>query len=314
MGMFEAIDAMKSEKVKEKYGARLKGNKEEVVPVARRGSLAVLRDNFLRLSETLLLPKKTFSEMDSVARRRVSMHDNRQTTDPLKERQVLKHKLDIVLGPDLGDEKDADPFLESLKQFAKRAAAVEENPYFVNFITLTILAVAIQIGIDTDNFMACGRATLRGHWKPSCDTSAFSTVMTGLSQAIFTGEMCIKLAAKGGFPEEYFYDPWNRLDSFVVTVGFVEMTPAYVIFEAFPVVVLRLLRLLRVFRLAKALPRLRSIVEALMQGFGAVGWIVVLMLVFNYIWGCICMLFMGANDPFHFGYVASLFPPETHFY
>jgi voltage-gated sodium channel len=222
------------------------------------------------------------------------------------ERRILKHKLDIVLGLDLGDEKDADPFLESLKQFAKRAAAVEENPYFVNLITLTILAVAIQIGIDTDDFMSCGRATLHGRWKPSCDASTFNTVMTGLSQAIFTAEMCTKLAAKGACPEKYFEDPWNRLDSFVVTVGFVEMTPAFVIFEAFPVVVLRLLRLLRVFRLAKAFPRLRSIVEALMQGFGAVGWIVVLMLVFNYIWGCICMLFMGANDPFHFGYVASL--------
>jgi hypothetical protein len=50
-----------------------------------------------------------------------------------------------------------------------------------------------------------------------------------------------------------------------------ELTPARVVFESFPVVVLRLLRLLRVFRLAKALPRLRSIVEALMEGFSSVG-------------------------------------------
>jgi hypothetical protein len=65
-----------------------------------------------------------------------------------------------------------------------------------------------------------------------------------------------------------------------------EMTPAAVIFNAFPIVV-RLLRLLRVFRLAKALPRLRAIVEALISGFSAVGCVVILLMVFNYIMVCV---------------------------
>jgi voltage-gated sodium channel len=101
----------------------------------------------------------------------------------------------------------------------------------------------------------------------------------------------------------YLEDPWNKLDAFIVLVGFVEMTPGRVVFEAFPVVILRLLRLLRVFRLAKALPRLRSIVEALISGFSAVGWVCVLVIVFNYIVGCMCMLVLQGNDPFHFGTV-----------
>ena len=82
---------------------------------------------------------------------------------------------------------------------------------------------------------------------------------------------------------------------------FIEKTPRASIFEAFPVVVLRLLRLLRVFRLARSLPRLRSIVEALISGFSSVGWICVLILVYQYIAGCLCMLIFQANDPFHFG-------------
>jgi hypothetical protein len=81
------------------------------------------------------------------------------------------------------------------------------------------------------------------------------------------------------------------------------MSPASFIFDVFPVVVLRLLRLLRVFRLANALPRLRSIVVALISGFSAVGWVVFLILIFNYISGCMCMLLMKGNDPFHFGSV-----------
>ena len=106
------------------------------------------------------------------------------------------------------------------------------------------------------------------------------------SQLIFTFELVVKFLAEMPEWKRYFDDGWNCLDAFVVFTGFVEMTPARIIFEAFPVVVLRLLRLLRVFRLAKALPRLRSIVEALMQGFSAVGWICILIVVFNYIIAC----------------------------
>jgi len=86
-------------------------------------------------------------------------------------------------------------------------------------------------------------------------------------------------------------------------IGFLELTAAKVIFKDFPVVLLRLLRLLRVFRLAKTLPRLRSIVEALISGFSAVGWICLLIVVFNYIAGCMCMLIFRNNDPFHWGSV-----------
>jgi hypothetical protein len=56
-----------------------------------------------------------------------------------------------------------------------------------------------------------------------------------------------------------------------------------------------------VFRLAKALPRLRAIVEALISGFGAVGWICVLIVIFNYITACMLMLILQRADPFHFG-------------
>jgi voltage-gated sodium channel len=65
--------------------------------------------------------------------------------------------------------------------------------------------------------------------------------------------------------------------------------------------ILRLLRLLRVFRLVKALPRLRSIVESLIQGFASVGWIIVLMTVFNYILACLGILLFQDLDKFHYG-------------
>ena len=41
--------------------------------------------------------------------------------------------------------------------------------------------------------------------------------------------------------------------------------------------------------------------EALLSGLGSVGWIVLLIVVFNYITACMLMVFFKANDPFHFG-------------
>ena len=67
--------------------------------------------------------------------------------------------------------------------------------------------------------------------------------------------------------------------------------------------ILRLLRLLRVFRLVKALPRLRSIVESLIQGFTSVVWVMVLMAIFNYITSCLGVLLFQHNDPFYYGSV-----------
>ena len=64
---------------------------------------------------------------------------------------------------------------------------------------------------------------------------------------------------------------------------------------------LRLLRMLRILKLTKSLPKLRSIISALMEGFGSVGWIVCLIGVFNYIAACIGMFLFAKSDPFHFG-------------
>ena len=54
--------------------------------------------------------------------------------------------------------------------------------------------------------------------------------------------------------------------------------------------VVRLLRLLRVLKLTKSLPKLRAIINALLEGFGSVGWIVMLIACFNYIMACLGMI------------------------
>ena len=125
------------------------------------------------------------------------------------------------------------------------------------------------------------RENRQGISHPSCDSTGFVAIGGILGQFIFTVEIAVKLVAEGYHPKRFFKDGWNCLDFFVVITGFVELTPGDVFLAYFPVISLRLLRLLRVFRLAKAFPRLRSIVQALILSFSSVGWILILILVFN---------------------------------
>ena len=68
-----------------------------------------------------------------------------------------------------------------------------------------------------------------------------SKVVAILAQTVFTVEAAVKILACAWKPLRYFDDAWNKLDFFIVVVGFVEMSPASFIFELFPVVILRLL-------------------------------------------------------------------------
>jgi len=218
-----------------------------------------------------------------------------------------------------------DTLSQYYNQLVLNCIAIRNSSYFSLSITFTILLVGGVTCIQTNDTLSCQRRIDRIHahhsnndddddvdWKNKshdCEQIPDYLYFIGLiSQLIFTFEAFIKITAEGVHPKQYFTDKedgyWNCIDFFIVIVGFVELTPFGFIFEHFPIVLLRLLRLLRVFRLAKTLPRLRSIVEALVSGFSSVGWICILFAVFNYIVACICIIIFRENDPFHFGSVS----------
>jgi len=231
------------------------------------------------------------------------MDQNSRLQSEGDEEPLLKQKIDVVLNDEAFIEKPAETIFELISNLAKRT---RDSSTFSLLITATIIIIGVMIGVDTDDGLRCSRMQTRLADPPKCDVRDETVIIGWIAQAIFTVEVAIKILAEGRRPLRYFTDqeqgPWNWLDFFVVVVGYVEAHPAGAkVFENFPVVILRLLRLIRVFRLAKALPRLRSIVEALISGFSAVGWIFVLILVFNYIVACMCMLVFQQNDPFHFG-------------
>jgi len=242
---------------------------------------------------------------------------------PEKSEPHLKNLIDLVFDRNLFVNTDKETkWAQRYEKMTNKAKEIRDSSAFTTMIALTIGVVGIKISLDTDQSLACLRLESRTEdriWDSSneklhdrvggCEKldaqRGVNFAVDMVAQAIFTLELIVKVLAEGSKPHRYFLDAeegsWNCLDCIIVLVGFIELTPGSALFKAFPVVLLRLLRLIRVFRLAKTLPRLRAIVEALISGFSAVGWICVLIVTFNYIAACMCMLLFQENDPFHFG-------------
>jgi hypothetical protein len=247
--------------------------------------------------------------------------------------QTLKDKIDMIFEDDLSKFKHNKKYrflTEELSRYyhlyVQSVVLIRDSTFFTSLITLTILIVGGLSGYETNISLKCQRMKdrLENHSNrdddvylynhnnsinnnnsdliSDCESSLSSDYLLKLgfiSQAIFTLEALVKIFAKGARPFQYFSDkeegPWNCIDFLIVLIGFLEYTSAGVLFHFFPLVLLRLLRLLRVFRLAKALPRLRSIVEALISAFATVGWICILFTVFNFIVACICIIIFRDN-------------------
>ena len=73
--------------------------------------------------------------------------------------------------------------------------------------------------------------------------------------------------------------PHRRFDIVVVIMGFAEKALTNVDGLA----IFRLLRMLRVLKLTKSLPNLRAIISALMEALGSVGYVILLIALYNFI-------------------------------
>jgi hypothetical protein len=173
---------------------------------------------------------------------------------------------------------------KELHAFWDRAIKLEKSQGFNIFITVCIALSGIVIGLQVDEV---GNQNV-------LDAIDLSTLL------VFTFEMVLKVVIHKDKPLRYFDNAWNKFDFVIVVNGWLDYFQLAI---SRSVSILRLLRMLRVFRLARSLPRLRSIVESLVKGFGSVLWILVLMIIFNYIFGCLGIMLFKDNDPFYFGSV-----------
>jgi voltage-gated sodium channel len=121
-------------------------------------------------------------------------------------------------------------------------------------------------------------------------------VLDKLFLGLFSFELIAGVAAQGAAPLRYFHDAWNRFDSFVVTMAYLDL-----VLDLGQVKILRLLRLLRVTRLLHSFPALRVICQAVIHAIPNVGYLFLLWQLINFLFAAIGMILFYRNDPLHFG-------------
>ncbi len=148
-------------------------------------------------------------------------------------------------------------------------------------IVALILVNAVTLGLETSPHIM----EKAGPLLITLDTAILS---------VFVTELLIKLIA---FGPRFFRNSWNVFDFIVVGIALVPASG--------PLAVLRALRVLRVLRLISMMPRLRFVVEALLQAVPGIISIAGLMLLIFYVSAVMATGLFGQTFPEWFGSVGA---------
>ncbi|MGB5834853.1 MAG: ion transporter [Thiohalocapsa sp.] len=156
-----------------------------------------------------------------------------------------------------------------------------ESPQVQRSIIALIVVNAVTLGLETSaTLMAQVGSILR----------SFDQIVL----AIFVLEISAKLYA---FRWSFFRNAWNLFDFVIVAVALIPASG--------PLAVLRALRILRVLRLISTVPRLRFVVEALLQAVPGISSIAVLMLLLFYVFAVMATSLFGDRFAEWFGSVGA---------
>ena len=114
----------------------------------------------------------------------------------------------------------------------------------------------------------------------------------------FVIEIIIRLISEKSLLH-FFKSGWNIFDFVIVMVSLVPVAGAETVFVA------RLLRIVRVLRVITVVPEFRRIIESIVKTIPRVGFVILLMFMFFYIWGAIGTLFFDHIDPSRWGNIGS---------
>ena len=131
---------------------------------------------------------------------------------------------------------------------------------FSNFIYAVILLDATLIGVET---------FYEAQWLNNLQ----SVILT-----IYVIELILRFIGKNS-TKEYFYDPWNYFDIFVVIISFIP--------NGSSLSILRSLRVLRVLRAIRTIPELRLISNVLIKSITSLSYTGIFFGIFTYIYAVI---------------------------
>jgi len=158
-----------------------------------------------------------------------------------------------------------------------RVQSILETPVFGNFIMAVIIFNAVILGLETSNTIMARAGGL-------------ILMLDKFCLAIFVGEIVAKLYA---YRFRFFRNGWNIFDFVIVGISLIPVTQG---FSA-----IRALRILRVLRLVSTAPRLRRVVEGLINALPGMASVFALMALIFYIGAVIATKLFGASFPEWFG-------------
>lgn len=183
-------------------------------------------------------------------------------------------------------------------RFAEMNQKFADDDNFQTFVTCTILAAGITVGIDTEFGAAANPDSKNG-------LNVFLWYADTVINWIFTVEVLCKLIGQDWHPWRYFNDNWNKFDFLIVSTSWLPLILLAMGSDGGSglgaLKLLRLLRLFRIMRVIKKLPELTVIVDALLVGMESIGFIALIIFVVYYLFAVGGMMLFSSNDVFHFG-------------
>lgn len=152
------------------------------------------------------------------------------------------------------------------------------------FIVWVIVINSITLGLETSPQI-------------SARFGGLLSLVDKVALGIYTVELSLKYLALRG---KMFKDAWNIFDFCIVAIAYIPASG--------PLTVLRSLRILRALRIVSSVPKLRIIVQSLLQSLPSIGWISLLLVVVFYVFAVIGTRLFGAAFPAWFGSLS-----ETYF-
>ncbi|CAM9495430.1 unnamed protein product, partial [Heterosigma akashiwo] len=162
-------------------------------------------------------------------------------------------------------------------------ARVLEHPWFQGFLVFVALAASVLVVLST-RF-----------------ENALLTTLDNTITFVFVFELVAKFCSDQKNPLCFFKDTWNVFDFTIVagSIAFLLLTPNHD--AARMIRMFWLLRILRSLRLIRFLPRLRILIEVLVNCCVSLAYLCVLIMLVFFFFAVLGMVMFETNDPWHYG-------------
>lgn len=159
----------------------------------------------------------------------------------------------------------------------RKLQAYFESKAFQNFIVGVILLNSALIGLETS-------PTVMNTFGNAIDLIDFVILI------LFSVELILKIFV---YKFRFFKNGWNLFDFVIVAISILPAAGSFSVFRA--------LRIVRTLRLLKSIPKLRVIIESLLQSIPSIGWISVLLGIVYYTFAVIGTNLFSSTNPEFFG-------------